>query len=55
MDKTVFRANGQTVALVDFLRIADEIADKPSGKERAVAIVFLDLATERITRIELRE
>jgi hypothetical protein len=55
MDTTVFRANGQIVPFVDFLRIADEIAGKPNGKTNAVAVVFLDLATERITRIELRE
>jgi hypothetical protein len=55
LDTTVFRANGQIVALVDFLRIADEISDKPNGEKNAIAVVFLDLATERITRIELRE
>ena len=55
LDSTVYRANGQTVALVDFLRIAAEIRDKPNGASSAVAVVFLDLATGRITRIEVRE
>lgn len=54
-DSTVFQANGDTVALADFLRIADEIAGKPNGKETAVAAVFLDIATGRLTRVELRE
>jgi hypothetical protein len=55
MDSTEYRVNGQTVPVVDFLRIADEIGDKPNGAEKAMAVVFLDLATGRITRIELRE
>lgn len=53
-DTTLFVANGSAVALADFLRIADEIRDKPNGAERAMAVVFLDVATGRITRIEMR-
>jgi hypothetical protein len=55
LDTTEYRANGQTVALADFLRIAEEIGDKPKGAEKAMAVIFLDVATARITRIELRE
>ena len=55
MDSTEYRVNGQTVGVVDFLRIAEEISDKPNGAEKAMAVVFLDLETDRITRIELRE
>jgi hypothetical protein len=55
VDSTVYRANGQTVPLVEFLRIAAEISDKPNAANAAVAVVFLDLATGRITRIEVRE
>lgn len=54
-DSTVFEANGQTVPLIDFLQIADEIGAKPNGERRAVATVFFDIATGRLTRIELRE
>ncbi len=54
-DTTELRANGQLVALPDFLRVAAEIDDKPNGSERAIAVVFLHIATGRITRIELRE
>ena len=50
-DATVFKVNGQILALPEFLLAANEI----SNAESAVAIVFLDLATERITRIEVRE
>ena len=55
LDTTQYRANGQAVALADFLLIADAIGDKPNGAERAIAVIFLDLETGRITRIELRE
>jgi hypothetical protein len=54
-DTTVFAAKGQVLPLVDFLRVADEIAGKPNGAAQAIAVVFLDIATGRITRIELRE
>jgi hypothetical protein len=53
-DSTVFRANGQIVPFAEFLRIATEIRDKPNGADTAMAVVFLDIATGRITRIELR-
>ena len=52
---TVFQANRQTVPFVEFMRIAELIADKPDGKTNAVAVVFLDIETGRITRIEIRE
>jgi hypothetical protein len=54
-DSTVLRANGQTLSLPEFLSVAAAIADKPEGAEQAMAVVFLDIATGRITRIELRE
>ena len=50
-DSAVFKVNGQTLPLDEFLLAADEI----NNDESAVAVVFLDLATERITRIEVRE
>jgi hypothetical protein len=55
VNSTVYRANGQTVPRAEFLRIASEISAKPDGANTAVAVVFLDPATGRITRIEVRE
>ena len=52
---TVFQANRQTVPFAEFIRIAELIADKPNGKTSAIAVVFLDIETGRITRIEIRE
>jgi hypothetical protein len=54
-DTTELRANGQTVALADFLRVAGEIDDKPNGSASAIAVVFLHIKTGRLTRIEIRE
>jgi hypothetical protein len=54
-DETTYVANGQTLPLVDFLRVAAEIRERPSGAESAAAAVFLDIATGRVTRIQLRE
>ena len=55
LDSTEYRANGRAVALADFLLAADVIRDKPNGAEKAMAVIFLDLETGRISRIELRE
>jgi hypothetical protein len=52
---TVYRAGGQTLPLHEFLSVAHSIAGQPHGGARTVAIVFLDVATGRVTRIELRE
>jgi len=54
-EATVFQANRQTVPFVEFIRIVELIADKPNGADRAVAVVFIDIETGRITRIEVRE
>ena len=54
-ESTVFQANRQTVPFVEFMRIVELIADKPNGEDKAVAVVFIDIATGRITRIEVRE
>ena len=51
----MFQANRQTVPFVEFMRIVELIADKPNGEDRAVAVVFIDIETGRITRIEVRE
>jgi hypothetical protein len=51
---TVYTANRQVVGLTDLLRIAQEIESK-NRAQQAMAVVFLDIATDRITRIEVRE
>jgi hypothetical protein len=50
----MYMANRQVVGLPDLLRIAQEIESK-NRAQQAMAVVFLDIATERITRIEVRE
>jgi hypothetical protein len=52
-DSTVYRANGQTLPLAEFLLAAAEIDEGPDG-DTAVATVYLDIATGRVTRIEVR-
>jgi hypothetical protein len=54
-EETVLRSNGRVVALAELLRLADEIRRKPQGAETAVAVVFFDVATGRVTRLEVRE
>ena len=55
LESTIFQASGQTLPLREFRRVAHGIAAKANGAERAVVVVFLDIATQRVTRIELRE
>lgn len=55
MDTTVFKVNGQVVPRAEFLRIAAQISERPSAAVRTFAGVFLDIASARVTRIELRE
>ena len=54
-DTTVFKVNGHEVSFAEFLRIAAEIGDRPTGANNAFAGVFLDIASGRVTRIEIRE
>ena len=54
-EATVFQANRQTVSFVEFMRVVELIADQPNGADRAVAVVFIDIETGRITRLEVRE
>jgi hypothetical protein len=53
-DTTVFRANRQTLPFAEFLLVAEEIGQGPDARS-AVATVYLDIATGRITRIEVRQ
>jgi hypothetical protein len=55
LESTIFQASGQTLSLREFRHVAHGIAAKANGAERAVVVVFLDIATHRVTRIELRE
>lgn len=54
-DETELRANGQRLPLPEFLLAAGEIKGKPGGADNALAFVFLDIKTGRLTRIEVRE
>jgi hypothetical protein len=51
----VFTVNGHAVPFAEFLRIAGEIRQRPTGADNTFAGVFLDIASGRVTRIELRE
>jgi hypothetical protein len=53
-DQTVYQANRQTLPLAEFLAVAEEIRNAPNASI-AVATVYLDIATGRVTRIEVRE
>ena len=52
---TVFQTAGQTLPMSEFVRVAHRFREHPKGRARAIVVVFLDVATGRVTRIELRE
>jgi hypothetical protein len=52
---TVYRANGQTLALVDFQRLVADIRQRPKANDTTIAAVFLDIASGRVTRVQIRE
>ncbi len=54
-DSTVYEVNDRVLPRVEFLRVIDEIRDRPNGDDRTFAAVFLDLASGRVTRVEVRE
>jgi hypothetical protein len=53
-EETQFDLNGQLMAFDEFLAAIDEIRDMPSVEARALAGVFFDLNTERVTRVIVR-
>jgi hypothetical protein len=54
MDVTVYAANGRALPLPEFLRVVEEIYERPGTAENdAVVAVFLDIASERVTRVTL--
>lgn len=54
-DTTIYEVNDRSLPLTEFLRVIEEIRDRPNGAARTVAAVFLDLASGRVTRVEVRE
>jgi hypothetical protein len=54
-NETIYQANGQILPLGEFLRVAAEIRQRSTGNSGSVAAVFLDIETERVTRVEIRE
>jgi hypothetical protein len=54
-DATVYEFNGQTLAWPEFLRIVGEVRQRSDGNDSTIAAVFLDIASGRVTRIEVRE
>lgn len=53
--ETVYRVNRQSLPLAEFVKAVETIRDKPNGNERTIAGVFLDIASGRVTRVELLE
>jgi hypothetical protein len=54
MDSTTYEANGRSLSLPDFLRVVEEIYGRAGAAEDdAVVAVFLDIASERVTRVAL--
>jgi hypothetical protein len=53
-DSTVYEVNARALPLAEFLGVIEEIRDRPNGDARTVAAVFLDLASGRVTRVEVR-
>lgn len=54
MDATVYQANGRSLPLPEFLRVVEDIYARPGAAENdAVVAVFLDIASERVTRVTL--
>ena len=52
MATTVYEANGRSLPLSEFLLVVDDI-EHAGKQDDAVVAVFLDIATERVTRVTL--
>jgi len=51
---TEYLVNGRALPFSEFLRVVEEIYDRPGTPEDdAVVTVFLDLETDRVTRVTL--
>jgi hypothetical protein len=54
-DATTFEVNGQAIAFSEFLGVVREIHDVPgTAEDEALLTVYLDIATDRVTRVALR-
>jgi hypothetical protein len=53
--ETVYHVNRQALPLGEFLRVVAEIRERSTGNSTTVATVYLDIKTERVTRVEVRE
>jgi len=51
---TKYLLDGSEVPLEDFRRAIEEIRKSRAANESTIAAVFLDLATERVTRVSVR-
>ena len=52
MAATVYESNGRSLPLPEFLRVVDDI-ERAGKASDAVVAVFLDIASERVTRVTL--
>jgi hypothetical protein len=50
MATTVFLVNNQPLPMEEFLRVVEELRGRPT----VMTVVFLDIASERVTRVEIR-
>ena len=55
LDSTVYELNDRALPLAELLRVVDEIRERRDGADTAIAVVFLDIASGRVTRVEVRE
>jgi hypothetical protein len=51
MDTTVFLVNNQPLPREEFLRVVEGLRERPT----VMAVVFLEIASERVTRVDVRE
>jgi hypothetical protein len=49
--ETVYRFNGRALSFEEFAAAVGDLRETPSVESRALAGVFLDLNTERVTRV----
>jgi len=52
-DGARFLVDGRDIQFADFLKVAADVRGSPTASERTVVGVFVDINTERITRIAI--
>jgi hypothetical protein len=50
---TVYQASGQSLSLVDFVRVTEQLSSQPGKDDSVIVTVFLDIASGRVTRLTL--